>query len=285
MGRKKNELAGHDKPFAQRLRALLSGKDGNDATEEEVKENTKCGEINKLANAIGVDRTMISRYYKGSIPDTPQLVQIAKYYHVSADWLLGFQEVRTIKPDIKMIARVTGLSDKSIKALNQLHFGKTERAEYETLEDCLENQEMQDALSPDGQIDDIEFKYHTQKIKLLPNAHAIEILNYLLEYDYDYNIGHSAWDPWEDKTILPSVLDALYKAVFPQSFIPRGLQKKDPEYAEFLAEKDMKKYIRDLRIRHNKEYGADGKEYRMKMELEEFREGIQDTEGPNNEED
>ena len=51
------------------------------------------------------------------------LLRIAKYYNVSADYLLGLSENSTVEPDMKAAVKCTGLSEKSIEKLKGItHF-------------------------------------------------------------------------------------------------------------------------------------------------------------------
>ena len=122
MGRKKNELRGREMPFAQRLRALMAGKDGNDATIQEVMENY--GEASRLAKSIGVLDKNVGEYYMGyTFPETQTILKIAKHYGVSIDYLLGASEVRRKDLDLQMIGKHTGLWDSSIEALRLMSQG------------------------------------------------------------------------------------------------------------------------------------------------------------------
>lgn len=50
-----------------------------------------------LAQALGVSRTTISNYENSySYPDLTTLTNIAHYFHVSTDYLLGISEIRNV---------------------------------------------------------------------------------------------------------------------------------------------------------------------------------------------
>lgn len=54
------------------------------------------------------------------IPDAVNIVKLARYFNVSADWLLGLSEknIRTRKPNVRAAAELTRLSDKAVERLN-----------------------------------------------------------------------------------------------------------------------------------------------------------------------
>lgn len=89
-----------DKPFPSALRNLM--KERNTTQQE-------------LAEALGKTRQSISYYCDGSSsPDWETIANIAKYYSVSADWLLGLSDVRSPHADIKAVCDFTGLSEDSV---------------------------------------------------------------------------------------------------------------------------------------------------------------------------
>lgn len=75
----------------------------------------------ELANALGISRGAVSYYEKGSrVPDINILNNIAEYFHVTCDYLLGISDIP--QPDIEKqaISELTGLSDASISELKLL---------------------------------------------------------------------------------------------------------------------------------------------------------------------
>ena len=72
----------------------------------------------EVSQAIGADQQTLRRYESGERkPDTEMLLRIAKYYNVSADYLLGLSENSTVEPDMKAAVKCTGLSQKAIEGL------------------------------------------------------------------------------------------------------------------------------------------------------------------------
>lgn len=73
-----------------------------------------------LAKAIGVTDNTISYYVSGArTPNTEQIVKIAQYLGVSADYLLGLSDVATTDADVKRICDATGLSEKAVDRIMQ----------------------------------------------------------------------------------------------------------------------------------------------------------------------
>lgn len=69
----------------------------------------------ELAEYVGKSRQAIGYYADGSSsPDWETLANIARYFEVSADWLIGLSDAQSIDFDIQQICKNTGLSEKSI---------------------------------------------------------------------------------------------------------------------------------------------------------------------------
>ena len=68
-----------------------------------------------LGDEIGVRRQTVSLYTTGqSKPDTDKLTAIARYFDVSADWLLGISDVETPDADMQAICKITGLTEAAV---------------------------------------------------------------------------------------------------------------------------------------------------------------------------
>lgn len=102
MARKKEPtFITEQKPFPQRLRLLM---DERGVTQIE------------LANFVGCARQSMSQYATGqSLPDINILLKISEFFEVSADYLLGKTEEKTVDPDIKKVCKYTGLSEAAVK--------------------------------------------------------------------------------------------------------------------------------------------------------------------------
>jgi len=67
----------------------------------------------ELARRLGVTRNGVNSWEQGlSIPSTACLVELAKTFSVSTDYLLGLEPLRTVD--------VTGLSDKEVALLTEM---------------------------------------------------------------------------------------------------------------------------------------------------------------------
>lgn len=77
--------------------------------------------ITALADKLEISRQAVSQYQDGSTqPNLQSLAEIAKYFGVSTDWLLGLTDMRTPNMDVRAIANYIHLSDKAIERLNSL---------------------------------------------------------------------------------------------------------------------------------------------------------------------
>lgn len=101
---KNANLKGENNIFAIRLKALMENK----VTQQQ------------LADVLNIKRQTISLYLNGaSLPPLEKLVDIANYFNVSTDYLLGLAKFPTVNPDIQMIEKYTGLSENAINVLNE----------------------------------------------------------------------------------------------------------------------------------------------------------------------
>lgn len=76
----------------------------------------------QLAHELGVKRQTVSLYKNGqSTPDAAQLKNIAMFFGVSADWLLGLSDTPTTSGDVKQVCNFIGLSEKVVNCLHQLN--------------------------------------------------------------------------------------------------------------------------------------------------------------------
>lgn len=106
-GRKKKEIDGN---FAKLLSELLQ------------KVKTENGIIqDDVAKAIGVSRQALGKWANGeTVPDILDLKKIAKYFNVSADYLLGLNNDPTTDPDLIKACKYTGLDEISINTIAKI---------------------------------------------------------------------------------------------------------------------------------------------------------------------
>lgn len=101
--------AAYNMPFPTRLRELLS----------------RPGESQQnLASFIGANRQSVGMWKDGATaPDINTLGDIAAYYKVSADYLLGRIDVKSPEITIMAISKQTGLAQEAIALLSQIIHG------------------------------------------------------------------------------------------------------------------------------------------------------------------
>ncbi len=91
--------------FAERLRKLIkvSGKS-----------------LAQIAMEADISTGAISQYQNGTArPGIDAIINLAKYFNVSADYLLGLSEASTPNIAIQAISKTTGLTDRAIERLGQ----------------------------------------------------------------------------------------------------------------------------------------------------------------------
>lgn len=75
----------------------------------------------QMADKLGVSRGSISFYENGDrIPDIEFLARVSKEFNVSADWLLGQSDTKSLDGEIKQICKYTGLSQAAISQLHKM---------------------------------------------------------------------------------------------------------------------------------------------------------------------
>lgn len=79
----------------------------------------------EFADFLGMSRQTVGFYLNGNrIPDILGLEQIARKCNVSADWLIGISNAKSLDIDCKNICRYTGLSEESVIKLNKASMQK-----------------------------------------------------------------------------------------------------------------------------------------------------------------
>lgn len=77
----------------------------------------------QVANELQISRVSLGLYESGQrLPDIEVLAKIAKYYNVSADYLLGRSEAKTLDTKVQDICEYTGLTEENVE---KLHIKKT----------------------------------------------------------------------------------------------------------------------------------------------------------------
>ena len=116
---KRNVQDNYNSVFAKRLRELI--------------ESTGVSQA-ELANSVSVTRQAINSYTLGNtVPNSDVLTDIAKYFDVSSDYLLGLIDIKSNDTTVKSICEKIGLSDKSVNLLIDLNRIKKLEKEARTL--------------------------------------------------------------------------------------------------------------------------------------------------------
>lgn len=73
-----------------------------------------------LAKVLMVSKSTIGLWETGdTLPDAKSLHDIASYFGVSSDWLLGLAEEKSINGDLAQASRYTGLSEETVEKLHK----------------------------------------------------------------------------------------------------------------------------------------------------------------------
>lgn len=74
-----------------------------------------------LADELGVKPNVISYFCKGErTPNTEQIVKIAKYFNVSADYLLGLSGNKALDEKLQFVCNYTGLHENAINRISDM---------------------------------------------------------------------------------------------------------------------------------------------------------------------
>lgn len=92
----------------------------------------------EIATAIHCDTSLITKHYNGNREITVDyVVKYAKYFNVSADYLLGLTETKSQDTKIKDICEYTGLNEEAVERLHRYIketnpdiFGRLEKIKY-----------------------------------------------------------------------------------------------------------------------------------------------------------
>ena len=75
--------------------------------------------VDVLGKEIGCSKTSLSEWQNGKkYPNSEQLVKLARYFNVTADYLLGLTDTKMLNTDIRKVTDYTGLSEKAVVFLN-----------------------------------------------------------------------------------------------------------------------------------------------------------------------
>ena len=99
-----------------------------------------------LADVLGIKRQTVSLYMTGqSMPDAAQLKNIAMFFDVFADWLLGLTDEKTPNTEIRSMCVYTGFSSDLVKVIHLIYNNAPK--EFTLLNLFLENLVIKNAQS------------------------------------------------------------------------------------------------------------------------------------------
>lgn len=121
------------------------------------------------ADELEISRASLEYYEKGlRVPDVVVLAKLADYYNVSADYLLGRSDVRSVDPSqkIHVACEVTGLSEKAVNNLVEIN---SKGLKVNLL---LENNRIKDVIKHLGELERLAInkKYWEQVIDPVING-------------------------------------------------------------------------------------------------------------------
>ena len=114
-----------------------------------------------LAAALGVKREMVTYWENGTRPIKAEtIIEIAKRYKVSADYLLGLSDSPAVSEDMKTAVKVTGLTEKAIENARQFSYpvNGSESERWSILSELMETDGFCELIV------DIEDLYETSNI-------------------------------------------------------------------------------------------------------------------------
>ena len=173
----------------------------------------------EIANDLGCDISTITKHYtEDRAVTTEYLVKYARYFHVSADYLLGLSDVATTDKDIQFICDYTGL--------------------YETV------------------VDHLHYRKHNDKLEPKYTDCLFEMLNYLLEVDSAiYTIFYNAY-LYQDvaSRTIPSMAD--FTEEINSKSIEKTQEMKNAAQALYVSMVELTDHAR-LVYYDSKEYAAE----------------------------
>lgn len=102
---KNEKFDGYNSVFAERFRGLI----------EENKDTQS-----NISKKLKIARQTVSMYFNGeTIPTADKLYQIANYFKVSTDYLLGLTKNKTPNKDLVFFLDTTGLNEKTVQLLSE----------------------------------------------------------------------------------------------------------------------------------------------------------------------
>lgn len=155
---KANETYDFLSPFPRRFSALMLAQNVTQKT---------------IAEVCGVRRQSVSEWMNGNTrPDILSLIEIAKYFNVSTDYLLGLTDYKTNDKATRELCSTLGLSEEAVKILSADHSSVVARQWKELLsnepfeelghteEECREIREGETTIMIDGISAEVGFVFN-----------------------------------------------------------------------------------------------------------------------------
>ena len=101
------------KVFCKRLDYLIQ----QEINRSQYTQNEKYSD-KKLAEELGISRTTFSRIRNGETqPSCAAIANIADYFKVSVDYLMGLSDVASLDKDVRLVCNATGLDEEAVEQL------------------------------------------------------------------------------------------------------------------------------------------------------------------------
>lgn len=183
--------------FAQRLKELR--------TERQLSQSD-------LASALNISNRTISMYeQENSEPNIEILIKIAKYFGVSADYLLGLTNVKEINPEVSFMSNYLGLSERTIKELHEYAFYSQKNNHIKQKLDTLNLLFSPECEILDHITDYINFSATHFKDFYDDNLDSIKPISSLELWDDKEKVGYSDdWDMWSKALLLIVEEELIY---------------------------------------------------------------------------
>lgn len=147
-----------------------------------------------VAKFLGVKDNIVSYYENGDrIPSVEQYTKLAKFLGVSADYLLGLSDAQTSDKDLQFVCDYTGLSDKTISAIQEytMYDSKDEERglfeQYNALQSKENRRLINDFILSDA-FDCIIF--NCDRIQQINKDVKSYLAIYFGDYDYFYKLNY-----------------------------------------------------------------------------------------------
>ncbi len=188
----------------------------------------------ELAKAVGVPDNTVSYWCSGTrTPNTAQIIKIAEYLGVSADYLLGLTDASTNDRDLRFVCDYTGLSEEAVNLLVDAHRKTFLSGGYNSDDQLKVAENLENAPQIISQILSNEHLYSLIAKRLIVQANGVRLCEILSEFDKAYEAVFSK------EGITPTEKDKAY--VFNAYYEVLRLYNEAKAYAY-----DMQEEVKDI---------------------------------------